>query len=243
MKVTVFGSSSSGNGYALEFENGKLLLIEAGVPIVKYLEAFPDRWGDLIGCLVSHEHHDHIRYIKEYVEAGIEVYGSEGTLESVDVKQKHRLKRFSNNQIVYLSDSLLINAFQVIHNAKDPSGFLIIDRITEEALLFITDSAYLKYSFTEVDYIMVECNYIEQIAQNNISDGRYSASKYHMSLQTCKQLLAHCDLKSTRKIILIHLSDSNSDEQRMIREIKEQTNIDTVAAYPGAVYELRKDPF
>jgi len=243
MKLTVFGSSSSGNGYALEFDNGKLLLIEAGVPIVKYLEAFPDRWGDLIGCLVSHEHQDHIRYIKEYVESGITVYGSEGTFESVNVKQKHKLSRFANNQMIYRSDSLLINAFKVIHNAKDPSGFLIIDRETDEALLFITDSAYLEYRFTEVDYMMIECNYIEQIAQNNLLEGRYSASKYHMSLQTCKQFLAHCDLKSTRKIILIHLSDSNSDEQRMIREVKEQTGIETVAALPGAVYELRKDPF
>lgn len=243
MRLTVFGSSSSGNGYALEFENGKILLIEAGMPFENYLKAFPDRWGDLIGCLISHEHKDHTRFIKLYAEAGIALYGTQGTFDAINLKRKNTQRIVTNGQPVKLAKHISLFPFKVIHNAADPSGYLIIDHETEESILFITDSAYLEYSFQDVDYMMLECNYIEEIADRNQQEGRISGSQYHMSLSTCKKFLAHCDTKKTKKIILIHLSDKNSHEETMVKEIYEQTGIDTVAALPGDYIELRKNPF
>jgi ribonuclease BN (tRNA processing enzyme) len=64
-----------------------------------------------------------------------------------------------------------------------------------------------------------------------------------MSLKTCKEFLSHCDTLKTKKIILIHLSDKNSDEQKMIFEINKITGVETVAALPGDVYELSNRPF
>jgi ribonuclease BN (tRNA processing enzyme) len=64
-----------------------------------------------------------------------------------------------------------------------------------------------------------------------------------MSLETLKKFLYHCDLRKTKQIILIHLSDRNSNEEQMIREISGLTGIKTSVANAGDVYELRKDPF
>jgi protease II len=63
-----------------------------------------------------------------------------------------------------------------------------------------------------------------------------------MNLETTKRFLGHCDLKKTKKIILIHLSDANSVETRMIDEVQQQTGVSTSAASTGDVYELRKEP-
>lgn len=243
MKLTVFGSSSSGNGYALEFNNGKLLLLEVGVPIERYLSVFPNRWGDLIGCLISHEHKDHVRFIRNYAEFGIKFYATQGTLEEVRLKERHQLKVITNGQLFNLSEQISVFPFKVIHNAKDPSGYLIIDKESDESLLFITDSAYLEYQFTGVNYFMVECNYIDEIADQNKLEANIVGSQFHMSLKTCIEFLSHCDTQKTNKIILIHLSDKNSDEQKMIFEINKMTGVDTVAALPGDVYELSNHPF
>jgi phosphoribosyl 1,2-cyclic phosphodiesterase len=243
MKLTVFGSSSSGNGYALEFNNGKLLLLEVGVPIEKYLSVFPNRWGDLIGCLLSHEHKDHVRFIRSYAEFGMKFYATQGTLEETRLKEKSHQRVITNGQPFTLAEQISVLPFKIIHNAKDPSGYLIIDKETDESLLFITDSAYLDYRFTGVDYIMVECNYIDEIADQNKVKGNITGSQFHMSLKTCKEFLSHCDTLKTKKIILIHLSDKNSDEQKMIFEINKITGVETVAALPGDVYELSNRPF
>jgi ribonuclease BN (tRNA processing enzyme) len=139
-----------------------------------------------------------------------------------------------------LDDHIAAMPFAVIHNADDPVGYLIVDHKTDESLLFITDTAYMEYNFSNVTYMMIECNYIESIAQDK---GNHATSQFHMSLETLKKFLYHCDLRKTKQIILIHLSDRNSNEEQMIREISGLTGIKTSVANAGDVYELRKDPF
>ena len=82
-----------------------------------------------------------------------------------------------------------------------------------------------------------------RFADQNKLEGNIAGSQFHMSLKTCKEFLSHCDTQKTNKIILIHLSDKNSDEQKMIFEINKMTGVDTVAALPGDVYELSNHPF
>lgn len=243
MKLTVFGSSSTGNGYALEFDNGKILLLECGTPLKKFIEVFPSRWDDILGCFITHEHGDHCRFAKEYVEAGITLYSMKETLDAIGIKKPGKTHPLTIGIIKDFNKQILIHPFNVVHNASNPLGFMIIDRQTDETLLFITDSAYLEYRFVNIDYIMIECNNIEEIANQNNLNGRKATSLYHMHLDTTKRFLKLCDLNKTKEIILIHLSDSNSNEARMVREINEQTSIKTSAALPGQVYELRKDPF
>jgi len=50
-------------------------------------------------------------------------------------------------------------------------------------------------------------------------------------------------MTSVKKIVLIHLSDDNSDSVRMIREIHELTKKDVEVAEAGMVIELEMCPF
>lgn len=235
MKLTVFGSSSAGNAYALEFDDGQILLLEAGMPYTNVYRAFPDRWKDIIGCVITHEHGDHAKYVREYDNNGIAIYGSIGTLEMIGDSMKHN-KPFHKNTIVNLGINKSFYAFDVHHNAVDPVGYLIFDRDTKESLLFITDTSYFKPHFTGVNYIMVECNHIH-------TDPNHPWSKSHLNLEKCLQFLKACDLKKTHRIILIHLSDTQSNELLMVETIHKATSINTLAAAKGLVVELRNDPF
>ncbi|MCQ2737043.1 MAG: hypothetical protein MJ224_00305 [archaeon] len=57
-KIEVLGSSSSGCAYVLYFDNGKVYQLDAGVKNPK---------KELVNKLfISHDHPDHIKYLKDY---------------------------------------------------------------------------------------------------------------------------------------------------------------------------------
>lgn len=48
-------SGSSGNNYVLASE-GEILLLEAGIKSKDMLKSIDYKVGDVVGCLISHEH-------------------------------------------------------------------------------------------------------------------------------------------------------------------------------------------
>lgn len=53
LKCTQTGST--GNNYWIE-HNGQILLLDAGVPIADIKKSIDYRVGDIVGCLVTHQH-------------------------------------------------------------------------------------------------------------------------------------------------------------------------------------------
>lgn len=96
---------------------------------------------------------------------------------------------------------------------------------------------------------MVECNYITEIVKKNIEQKTINKSRYtrllesHFSLENLIQFLRANDLSNTKKIVICHLSDQNSDEKKMVETIEKATQIETIAARPGLELELRLYPF
>jgi len=64
-----------------------------------------------------------------------------------------------------------------------------------------------------------------------------------MSLQTCKKLLSENDLRGVSNIVLLHLSDGNSDAKKFLREVKEQTGKKVFIAEKGLELPLGETPF
>ncbi|MFA6812950.1 MAG: hypothetical protein WCR45_07660 [Bacteroidaceae bacterium] len=56
MKLSVLGSSSKGNAYILESNDGEKLIIEAGVKMIEYKKALNFNMRDIRACVVSHAH-------------------------------------------------------------------------------------------------------------------------------------------------------------------------------------------
>lgn len=62
MELKVLGSSSSGNCYIID--NGKeALILEAGVRFQEVKKALGYNLRKVVGCLITHRHQDHAKYI------------------------------------------------------------------------------------------------------------------------------------------------------------------------------------
>ena len=134
-------------------------------------------------------------------------------------------------------------AFDVQHDCREPLGFLI--KHPEMGLcLFATDTYYLKYNFSGLNQIIIEANYCEEILESRGSSFiKNRVIESHMSLQTCKKYLQNQDLSKVHNIVLIHLSDGNSDERKFNREIDEITTKKVSVASAGMILDFNLTPF
>ncbi len=246
MILHVIGSSSAGNCYILE--NGKeALLIECGVRFDAIQKALLFNLTKVRGCLVSHEHNDHCKSVKDVMKAGINVYATMGTHIAMETADHHRAIKIEAEKEFYVG-SFRVIPFDVKHDARQPVGFLINHPETG-TILFVTDTYYVKNTFRGLNNVIVEANYCQKILDEKMAAGaspeflRNRIFKSHMSLNTCKDLLSANDLTNVNNIVLIHLSDSNSHAVRFKEEIAALTGKMVHIAEPGMKLPFSKQPF
>jgi phosphoribosyl 1,2-cyclic phosphodiesterase len=233
MKFTPIASSSKGNAYLVEADGVAPLLLEAGIPISQLREKLKFGITKLAGCLISHAHGDHSKSVKEVMKAGVDTYMSQGTIEALYAGSYHRARRLKAAELTEIGPWRVL-PFELVHDAPEPLGFFIAHE--EDRLLFIPDTAYSVDRFEGVTIAAIEANYIDEILSANILRGSlppvvgHRTRRNHMSLKTLIELLKANDLSRCQQIWLLHLSDGNSDEKRMIMEVQRATGIPTRAA-------------
>lgn len=238
MRLRIISTGSKGNCYLLEADDGTLVL-DAGVPVRRISYACDD-FGKIEGCLITHEHGDHIRGARECIMRGIPTYMSRGTANAANIRGAY---------LIGADRPIGIGPFTVLpvkaqHDAAEPLAYLIRHDATGETALYATDTYYLRNTFPTVNYWIVECNYIDDlISDDTEAILRDRLAQSHMSLKHLKGLFEANDLRPARKIVLVHLSDERSDEARMVREIAELTGVETVAARDGDDIALDIAPF
>ena len=234
MNFRSFGSSSKGNCYLVESDGVAPLLLECGIPIKRIRERLDFGLSGLAGCLVSHEHGDHSKAIKDLLKAGVDCWMSEGTAKALGVENHHRINLTEKDK-GFMVGPWRVGHFPLEHDAAQPEGFYIEgpDYVT---LLFIPDTAFVKSRFLGVNILAIEANNIEEILSRNIVEGNIPAvvgrrvRRSHMSLERVIAMLKANDLSRCREIHLLHLSDGNSDENEMRRRVQEATGIATYIA-------------
>ena len=248
MNLKVLGSSSSGNCYILENEK-EALVIEAGVSFKEVKKALNYNISKIVGVLVTHEHGDHAKCIHEYLDNRINVYASQGTIQNCKKAVNHQFKAkviraFEKFEI----GGFKVNPFDVQHDVEEPLGFFI-DHSETGNFIFATDTYYLKYTFKDLANIIIECNYSRDILYENIGLGRISGTlknrtlKSHMSYDNCVEALKANDLSKVNNIVLIHLSDTNSNEIEFQKGIKELTGKNVFVAKKGLEIMFNNTPF
>ena len=242
MQLTVLNSGSTGNGYVLQ--NGtEALVLECGVPRQDCLAALGWRTSNVAGCLLTHEHGDHAKYVRDYSQL-MPVYTSRGTAESLGQTRMHTLDPLKT---VHLG-GFAVRPIPAQHDAAEPFAY-IIDHHEMGRLLFATDTYYLRYRIPHLNHLMVECNYSLPILNANIEAGLVPAAlkertlNSHMSLEHLREMLAANDLMHVAQIVLIHLSARNADKSAFCREIIAATGKPTIAATRGLQIELNATPF
>lgn len=246
MNLTVLASSSAGNGYFLT--NGReTLIIEAGIRLKSVKGALNFSLTGIAGCLVSHRHGDHAKYIKEYATSGIPILTSRDVIDRQDPLIARTMCRELLPGKGYKTGNFKIIPFSVEHDVPC-LGFLISHPETGN-ILFATDTYMLEYTFRDLNHILIEANYFDDRLEDNIVSGRIHPSQRprllqtHMELQTCKDILLANDLTKVVNIILLHLSSDNSDEEKFVREVREITGKQVFAAKKGLTVNMNTTPY
>jgi phosphoribosyl 1,2-cyclic phosphodiesterase len=227
MELSVLGSSSNGNCYLFQ-NNNEALVIECGISLKEVKRAVNFNISKIAGALVTHEHGDHAGHIGEFVDAQIPVYMSNGTREKLYLSNSFNIKTIEKGSYFKVGNFKVV-AFDTVHDAAEPILFLIYHKETG-VVLFATDTSYIKYQFNGLNNVLIECNYCPSISEANVIDGIITQNRYdrvvmnHCSLDTCNEFLGSTDLTKVNNIVLLHLSDQNSNETECKRIIEQITN-------------------
>lgn len=209
IKLKILGSGSSGNSYALIADNGEILAIEAGCKFMDFKKMIDWKISNVVGCIVTHEHLDHARYIKDFMQSGIPVYTAFETQSALETITGERTIALSPNKSYQIS-SFTVVPFNVPHDTEIECYGYLIKHEEMGKLLFLTDLEYCKYDFSsmKVEQIMVEANYSMDLVDRDEPNYEYRL-RGHMSLDTALKFISTNDNPALRNVVLIHLSDKS----------------------------------
>lgn len=221
MLLRCCGSGSSGNSYALIADNGEILAIEAGCKFLDFKKMIDWKISNVVGCIVSHEHGDHARYIKDFMKAGIPVctaFETQTALETITGERTIAIPPRTARQI----GSFTVTPFNVPHDTEIECYGYLIKHEEMGQLLFLTDLEYCKYNFSKlnIEHIMVEANYDMQFVDRDEPNYEHRL-RGHMSLDTALKFISTNDNPALRNVVLLHLSDKNADSEQFLHKIKE----------------------
>lgn len=241
MKLHVLATGSKGNCYVLRARNGESLIIDCGIKAQRVKEFFDFDLSKVVGCLITHEHKDHSAGAKELASFGVDVYVNIKTIDNIETF--HRIKQlpFSNEKFVPAQiGSFWVHPFWVKHDVPC-TGFVIVHPECGN-LLFMTDTYYCQYKFEGLSNIIIEANYSEAIIKKRLADEKEFLKdriyNSHMSFETCCNFLLANDMRFVRNIVLIHLSDGNSDEDMFRTKTKSITGKPVTIAKDGTTIDL-----
>lgn len=239
MKLKVLGSSSRGNCYIIENERS-ILILEAGIPYKWVKPEIDFNVSKIVGVLVSHSHGDHSKCIPDYRKDLIPVYGPGQTAEIYDINIVEHKKTFQ------LGD-FRVMPFDLKHDV--PCLGYLIKHPQVGTLVFATDTYYLPYKFKGLNHILIEVNYSKDILRENIQKRAIHPVQAkrvlssHMELQTTINMLRANDLSQVSSIVLLHLSDDNSNARLFWKEIVAATGRMVHIADKGLEIDITKYGF
>lgn len=240
MKLICLGSSSAGNCYLLENET-ECLMIECGIPIKEVKKVMNFNIRKIVGCVATHRHNDHIGHLEDVLKCGIPIYTNDETVEAVEVIYGELLHGVPEKRPFTLGN-FKITPFYVPHDDTPCYAYQICHEEIGK-LLFLTDLEYCKYRFKDVNQIMIEANYSKEIIQKDNPNYEH-VCRGHMELETTLEFLKANKGLDLRNVVLLHLSDNNSDAEMFAAKTKEVVGMaDVYVADRGMEIELNKEPF
>ena len=213
LDVTVLATGSTGNCYTLR-SGETVIMLDCGLAFNKLHRLMNFQLPRMI--LVTHEHGDHAKAAKEYLDRGVDVCMTTGTAEALKLKPHHRLLPMTPEwDKFFLKNDIRIENFHVKHDAAEPCGFIIQDK--DDRVLYLTDAGEvppLKGQFTK---ILIEANHSEVDISERLKDGTLDISQCrritqtHLSIEKTLDFLESANLSKVKEIHLIHLSSRHGN--------------------------------
>lgn len=235
MKVKVLASGSKGNITYIECNKTKLL-IDIGISFLRVKKELLDNKvhiDEITGLLISHNHSDHIKGLETFIKkTSIKVY--------IPKEMYGGLKEIIPlDRCEFIDDNFNINDINIelIHTSHDAPysvGFII--EYNNKTLVHVTDTGYINRKFLkkmeDKDIYVIESNHDEAM----LMDGPYPrflkerviSDRGHLSNKTTSKYLKKITTKTTKYVVLAHLSETNNTKEKALEAIKEESLLDNI---------------
>lgn len=246
MELRVTATGSKGNAMVLADKTGRLLMLDCGIPMQDIYRAVGFNAAALDICLVSSYHGDHSKSAKKMLDAFMPVSMSSLTATNLGIPFNAPTLKIRNEAQSFVIGNWRIIPFSTFHDSPGSLGYLIENTAEGIKIAYVGESGFIKYTFPDLNVLIAECNFDEDTIESHKQDmaERYlRVRESHMSLKRLRSYLDKSPMPNLRQIVLVHLSDSNSSEQRMLEELRAQTGVTVTAAREGLVLDLNQVPF
>jgi ribonuclease BN (tRNA processing enzyme) len=195
-------------------------------------------WLDVWSAIERHGDQANKDNIKQVIQYGIPIYSCEETRE-ID-KRIINIKKGRKTSI----GGFKIQPIPLQHSVQC-FGFLI-EHDDFGRLVFATDCSSFPYLIKNVNHFLIECNWSEDVLIDNIcnNDEMRSRHEHHLELENTIMALSANYSSSLQTILLLHLSNGNSNEEMFKSRISEELGFFNVfIANKGLKIELNKEDF
>lgn len=232
--LRTIGSSSKGNAYILT-AGGKHLLIECGLPFKSVLKALRYNVDEIVGCIATHRHKDHVGYIKQYKDYAIKVYSNPDNPDTLPLQPKQ----------TYTIGGFKVMPLPVPHGDCTNYAY-VIEHPDCGRIVFCTDAEDFPYNIPDVTSLIIEANYSEDLLVDALMENKaiHSQSHTHMEIGATTSIVERLLSPKLMRVILIHLSGSFSDERAFKSRICEVSGFAVVhSAASEPIIDISKEPF
>lgn len=195
-------------------------------------------WLAVWSAIERHSDHANKDTIKKMIRYGIPVYSCEEVAH--------------DNKCVIIAkkkEKILIGGFKIqpipLYHSCECYGY-VIEHEEIGKLVFCTDTYQIPYRFKDVNHFVVEANHSTDKMIDNMCINEQYASAYdnHMNIDDTIEFLKANQHDDLVNVVLIHLSDGNSDEKEFIQRTKKELCLNNVfVANKGLIVELCKEEF
>jgi phosphoribosyl 1,2-cyclic phosphodiesterase len=226
LRACSLGSGSSGNALVVEARDGASVtrvLVDDGFNL-RQLGRRLERAGltlhDIDAVLVTHEHSDHVGGVARYAcKAGVPVYASEGTARAAGLHAAGVQWRELVSGVRQEVGALVIDPFEVPHDAAEPLQFVFGDGGRWLGLL--TDAGVttpvMLAALRRVDALVLECNHDEHMLRTGpyapFLKARIAGARGHLSNAQAAGLLQELDCARLAWVAAAHLSAQNNTHE------------------------------
>lgn len=219
MKVCVLASGSKGNVCYVKTNNHNIL-IDAGKNkkyIEEKLKEIDVNPSDIDTIIISHLHKDHISALETFVKK----YPAKICITKKMYFEIGNLKDYDNLYLYEENikfDDIEIIAIKSSHDSIDSRNFIIEE--DNKSLVYITDTGYIRHKYFKQllnkNLYLFESNHdIEMLLNGPYPEWtkkRILSDEGHLSNQSAGFYLSKLIGHDTKKVILMHLSDTNNEE-------------------------------
>ena len=195
-------------------------------------------WLAVWSATERHGDHANKDTIRKVIQYGIPVYSCEET-RVVD-KRIRNIKNGKKTQV---------GGFKIqpipLHHSCECFGFLI-EHNDFGRLVFATDCCEFPYNIKNINHWLIEANYSEDCLIDNFcnNEDMRSRHEYHLEFNEALNVLERNYCPHLQTIVLLHLSNGNSNASEFVKKTKEKLSFNNVfVAEKNLLLSLQKEEF